>query len=334
MRIPRIAVAAVVALAGAAALMIPVGGGDVGSATEPDRRPVTMDLSAFPETPPAKPLRLLFIHHSVGGQMLADPGPAKALAESIYTTHPNGGGLRRRLQAASYQVFETSYGSSIGEKTDLFDWLPKFRDRMDDVLTTSGNDAHHQGGVANDIVVFKSCYPNNRFMDEGEAPGDPNGPELTLWNAKATLSALLPELARRPDTLFVYMTAPPVAPRGYAQPAWKWLAKKMLGKPSVAANVRRQGAIAREFNDWVASPDGWLKGYAQKNVVVFDLYDVLTGGASNLSRYPTGDGDDSHPSSAGNQQAAERFVGFLNRAVHRAGLDPEDRRSEIQPVKP
>jgi lysophospholipase L1-like esterase len=266
-------------------------------------------------------LRLLFIHHSVGGQMLADPGPAQALADSIYTTHPNGGGLRARLQGATYQVFEASYGSSIGDKTDLFDWLPKFRDRMDDVLTTSGNDAHHASGARNDVVVFKSCYPNNRFLGEGAAPGDPAGPELTVWNAKATLRALLPELARHPDTLFVYMTAPPVAPRGHVEPAWKWLAKKVLGKPSYAAAVRRQGELARAFNDWVASPDGWLAGYPHENVVVFDLYDVLTGGASNLSRFPTGDGDDSHPSSAGNQQAAERFVGFLNRAVHRAGVD-------------
>lgn len=321
MRIPRIAVAGVVALAGAAALMIPVGGDDVGSATDPARRATAMDLSALPDTPPAKPLRLLFIHHSVGGQMLADPGPTVKLADSIYTTHPNGGGLRKRLESARYEVHETSYGSTIGEKTDLFDWLPKFRDRMDDVLATSGNDAKYEGKTRNDIVVFKSCYPNNRFMDEGEAPGDAKGPELTLWNARATMNALLPELARHPDTLFVYMTAPPVAPRGYTEPVWKWMAKKVLRKPPIAAAVRRQGEIAREFNDWVASPDGWLAGYPHRNVVVFDLYDVLTGGASNLSRFPTGDGDDSHPSSAGNQQAAERFVGFLNRAVHRAGLD-------------
>ncbi len=321
MRIPRIAVAGAVVLAGGLALMIPVGGGDVGSAITPDRRPTSMDMSAFPDTPPAKPLRLLFIHHSVGGMMLADPGPAQAMSDSIYTTHPNGGGLRKRLQEATYQVHETSYGSSIGEKTDLFDWLPKFRDHMDAVLTTSANDKHHDGGIKNDIVVFKSCYPNNRFMDEGEAPGDPNGPDLTVWNAKATMKALLPELARQKDTLFVYMTAPPVAPRGYSEPAWKWLARKVMRKPSVAANVRRLGELAREFNDWVVSPDGWLKDYPHRNVVVFDLYDVLTGGASNLSRFPTGDGDDSHPSSAGTQQAAERFVGFLNRAVHRAGLD-------------
>jgi hypothetical protein len=79
--------------------------------------------------------------------------------------------------------------------------------------------------------------------------------------------------------------------------------------------------LAREFNNWLAGKDGWLKDSTLTNVVVFDYYDVLTQhGASNWSRYPTGDGFDSHPSREGNQMAAKAFVPFLNRAVHRAGL--------------
>jgi hypothetical protein len=71
------------------------------------------------------------------------------------------------------------------------------------------------------------------------------------------------------------------------------------------------------------SPEGWLKGYPEKNVVVFDYYDVLTeGGASNLSRFASGDGRDSHPSAEGNQKAAAAFAPFINRAVRRAGLAP------------
>jgi hypothetical protein len=280
-----------------------------------------MDLSSYSDAPPATPLRLLFIHHSVGGQLLAEAGPESALGKSIYVTHPNGGGLRHLLEAASYEVHETSYGSAIGEATDLFDWLPKFRDRMDAVLRTEANDRLYADGRTNQIVVFKSCYPNNRFRGMGHEPGNPAGPELTLANAKATLRALLPELAKQPSVLFVYMTIPPVAPRGYAEPLWKWLAKRVLRRPTTAEAVREQAKIARQLNDWVTAPDGWLAGYPHKNVVVFDYYNVLTDhGASDLLQYATGDGDNSHPSRAGNERAAVDLVRLVNRAVRRAGL--------------
>jgi hypothetical protein len=67
--------------------------------------------------------------------------------------------------------------------------------------------------------------------------------------------------------------------------------------------------------------DGWLKDSGLTNVVVFDYYDLLTDhGTSDLSRYPTDNGNDSHPSHEGNVKATEAFVSFLNRAVRRAGL--------------
>lgn len=318
----RYVVSIAIVLAGAVALAVVRVGASAEAAARvsPTAPAVNMDLSSFSDAPPASPLRLLFIHHSVGGQLLADPGPANALADSIYVMHPNGGGLRRLLEAASYEVHETSYGSAIGEATDLFDWLPKFRDHMDEVLRTEANDRLYADGRTNQIVVFKSCYPNNRFRGMGREPGNPAGPELTLANAKATLRALLPELAKQPSVLFVYVTIPPVAPRGYAEPLWKWLAKTILRRPTTAEAVREQAKIARTLNDWVTSPDGWLAGYELKNVVVFDYYDLLTDhGASNLSRYATGDGDDSHPSRTGNERAAAELVRLLNRAVRRAG---------------
>ena len=64
-----------------------------------------------------------------------------------------------------------------------------------------------------------------------------------------------------------------------------------------------------------------MKDYPLNNVVVFDYYNLLTDdGSSDLLRYPTGGGFDSHPSREGNEKAAEAFVPFLNKAVRRAGL--------------
>jgi len=297
----------VLALAGVG-LLLPMGGGAVdGTPARNGNTPVPLsDLSA---DPPKTPLRLLFIHHSVGGRLLADAGPKQRVDEEIWKAHPEGGGLRALLEKAGYEVHEASYGSAIGDKTDLPDWLPKFRDQMDRVLTIAQNDQALPDGKRHQIVVFKSCFPNNQLDDDA-----------AVETAKKQLASLLPLFEKRPETLFVYLTAPPLAPRVESEPAWKSLARLVMGKPQPKARLAASGPRARALNSWVVSPEGWLKGYAGKNVAAFDLYDILTDGKSDYLAFPTGGGTDSHPSREGNAKAAAAFVPFLNRAVRRAGL--------------
>lgn len=313
-------------LLGAAAL-IPIGGGPLdverGAGTPgdtPGAAPgATMDLSAFSDGAPGRPLRLLFIHHSCGGQLLAEPGPEDGEA-CIYRSHPNGGGLRHALERAGYLVHEASYGSRVGEATDIFDWPAKFQTQMDAILACDHQDTPHPAGVRNDIVAFKSCFPNSDFGGPGQPPGDPAGPELTVANAQAAYRALLPEMGRHPEVLFLAVTAPPLVDRRRPEPVWKLVARRLLGRPSYAPNPA-SGALARRFNDWLKAPDGWLAGYAARNVVVFDYFDVLTDhGAADFARYGSDDGYDSHPSREGNTRAAAELAPLLNRAVRRAGL--------------
>ncbi len=315
MNLRRLLLAAGALAAAAGALLYPVGSG--GAAPGRGARGPSLDLSAVPDGPPPGKVDLLFIHHSCGGQWLAEPGAeAGERASCILERHPNGGGLRARLTANSYAVHEASYGSVVGEKTDLFDWLPKLRDDMPKVLAVDENDRPLPPGRTNQVVVFKSCFPNSDFVGAGAPPGDPRGPELTVANAQATMRAVLPELAKHPGVLFVYLTAPPLAddPPG---PAYRHLARAAKRRLSGRLSPSDAGAHARAFNDWMKSPSGWLSGYALTNVVVFDLFDLLTGeGAANVAAYPSA-GQDSHPASSGNQRATDAFVPFLNRAVHR-----------------
>ncbi|MBU0755641.1 MAG: hypothetical protein KJ645_10915 [Planctomycetes bacterium] len=277
----------------------------------------SLDLSAFSAEPPDRPLRLLFIHHSCGGQLLADPGPEQGV-DCIYTSHPNGGGLRTLLEKNGYEVHEASYNSLLGQETDLFGWEPKFRDLMNEVLACKHQDERHDKGTSNDIVLFKSCYPNNAFIGQGMIPGDPQGPELNLRNAQAAYNALLGHFAENPEVLFVCVTAPPLAPKKKPMPLWKALARRVMGKD---VDMEYQAGLARRFNNWLKARDGWLSEYHGSNVVVWDYYDLLTDhGRSNLSCYPSGDGYDSHPSQKGNEQAAQELLPLLNRAVRRAGL--------------
>jgi hypothetical protein len=298
------------------ALLWPCGGGPVVSPIPPNRAKA-MDLSSFSPAPLPSAVDLVFLHHSIGSQLLADPGPDDEQAG----VHPNGGGLRRALTDSRYRVHEATYGSRLGEHTDLFDWLPKFRDSLPDILRLDRQDTLLPNGVRNRVVMFKSCFPNNYFAGPGSAPGNPEGPALTVANAQATLRALLPIFAQHPDTLFVYLTTPPLVGLAPTEPAWKWLAKTLLGKPTAPEKLAQQGRWSRDFARWATAADGWLLGYALKNVVAFDYFDVLTDeGASDFLRHPSGGGRDNHPNAEGNQRAARAMVPFLNRAVRRCGL--------------
>ncbi|MBN2437460.1 MAG: hypothetical protein JXL20_02550, partial [Deltaproteobacteria bacterium] len=62
---------------------------------------------------PASPVRLIFIHHSTGGNWLAD------LGDGPY------GGLGTALMNNNYYVSATNYGwgpYGIGDRTDIYNW--------------------------------------------------------------------------------------------------------------------------------------------------------------------------------------------------------------------
>ena len=157
-----------------------------------------LDLSKYSDSPPAAPLNLLFIHHSCGGHWLADKGPEDCV-NCICKTHPNGGGLRKLLEQNNYRVHEASYKSIIGDKTDIHDWPPKFRDHMERILRTRMQDELLPEDEKNQVVMFKSCFPNNNFQDDA-----------SVQKAMDAYKSLLPIFEKHPDTLFVAVTAPPL----------------------------------------------------------------------------------------------------------------------------
>jgi hypothetical protein len=276
-----------------------------------------IDLSGFCDSKPEKKKRLLFIHHSCGGQWLADIGEDVPIIPDtcIYKSHPNGGGLRALLGRNNYEVHEAAYKSAIGARTDVCDWNSKFRDMMEDILICDRQDDRYRDhSEKNEIVMFKSCFPNSEIVSEGKGEGDPDSCEKTVTNFKAAYRRLLEYFKTRPDTLFVVVTAPPVINKIPSRT--KEFIKRMIGSEET---VEAMGKRARRFNNWLKDGEsGWLAGYQGKNVVVFDYYDVLTGhGKSDHLIYPTGGGADSHPNAAGNSIASREFVSFLNRSFQR-----------------
>jgi hypothetical protein len=307
-------------------------------------------------SPPAEPVKLVFIHHSCGGNWLADVGE-----------HDQAGGLGQELMSNNYFVSATNYGwgpGSIGSNTDIPDWPdwftgPSSSAILEALYSESGQNICGEGmcfgdwsrlatdpGGENEIVMFKSCYPNSDvYGNPDDPPGSaPNG-DFTVSNFKAVYDDLLTYFETRQDKLFIVITAPPMAEASYvANDAYTPAAGR-------AAN-------ARAFNDWLVSD--WLAGYAHSNLAVFDFYNVLTSNGSSqrvddtstneepndydsrpdgnhhywngseivhaqtvendFSAYPYFSVDpeapdpwcDDHPTAAGNRKATAEFVPLLN----------------------
>jgi hypothetical protein len=280
-----------------------------------------VQAQALNSQPPTTPVRLVFIHHSVGEAWLAD----------------EVGNLRQALNANSYYVTDSNYGwgpaspelgDNIGDHTDTGNWYNWFlgprRDTYmgslysNEILSVGTNTIDNPGGP-NTVVMFKSCYPNGQGIQGNpddpprvSSSTDPNpiwgegaGSEhYTVSNIKGLYRDLLSYFGARQDKLFILIATPP----SYYE-----------------ALSEAEAANARAIHTWLVYH--WLAGYSYNNVAVFDYFNVLTsnggdpdtndlGAATgnhhrlkssqvehviglnhNFSAYPSG--TDSHPTAAG-----------------------------------
>ncbi|MBN1438979.1 MAG: hypothetical protein JW929_06165 [Anaerolineales bacterium] len=293
----------------------------------PDGGPSAVDVS-----PPSETVKLIFIHHSCGENWLADWS----------------GGLGLTLTGNNYFVSDTNYGwgpedpslgGAIGDFTDIGHWWnwflgPSSEEILRALFDESGQHSEYtrmesDPGGENEIVLFKSCFPNSALEGdpvdppaEGASPlqGMDCGSDMhTVANAKRIYLDLLDYFAAHTDKLFIAVTAPPL----------------LDTSPEQAAN-------ARAFNRWLV--EEWLSEYSHANVAVFDFYNVLTSNGGNPNTndldskygnhhrirngqvdYVTGQGGDgsayaeegdSHPTPAGNLKATAEFVPLLNHYYH------------------
>jgi hypothetical protein len=290
-----------------------------GGASPAPARPVAQAINP---DPPIETVKLIFIHHSCGENWLAD----------------GNGGLGIALRDNNYFVSDTNYGwgpDSIGDYTDIGRWWTWFRGPSSSTYLSAlyaefGQHSTYSRltedpGGENQIIMFKSCFPNSNLQGDPDDPVPPiennplrdqdSGSEYhTVANARGIYNDLLNYFATRQDKLFVVVTAPPVQDDTWA-------------------------GNARAFNTWLVQD--WLDGYPYHNVAVFDFYNVLTSNGGNwhtndlgwdtgnhhrcrngaieyitnqgadAAAYPNG-GSDDHPSAAGNKKATGEFVPLLN----------------------
>lgn len=286
----------------------------------------------FDASPPDSTQKLIFIHHSCGENWLSD----------------DNGGLGYALGENNYFVSDTNYGwgpNGIGDATDIPDWLRWFRSDETPTITNALYNEFSNNwygwqyfdrpmadpGGENDIVLFKSCYPNSELWG---SPDDPAGDyaDWTVAGAKYVYNELLQYFLQHPEKLFVVITAPP--------------------------NLNREtGENARAFNNWLVND--WLMPYSGTNVAVWDFYAVLSD-KDNHHRFIDGEIEytnehgngtaaydswgDPHPNTKGNTKATEEFVPMLNIYVNRwltgnpahvfpSGFVPLVTSDEVQPTE-
>jgi hypothetical protein len=307
----------------------PEAGSENGGEVEPTDAQAEPQPSGGEAASPSRP-KLIFVHHSSGENWLSD----------------ENGGLGLALMEHGYFVSDTNYdwgpslsdlGGPIGSFTDTGHWWTWFQGPesgkilqalfVESEQHASYSRLEQDPGGENQIILFKSCFPNSAL--EGSPDDPPTGADnplrgmdsgsgfQTVANAKGIYVDLLEVFAANPDKLFVAITAPP------------------LQEDETTAE---QAANARAFNRWLATE--WLADYPMAKVAVFDFYNVLTSnggspdqndaGASSGNHHRLVDGDveyiydqgsdtsayaypgDSHPTSAGNQKATEEFVPLLD----------------------
>jgi len=266
-------VALLTALTGCAGLLVLTTASPPASSAAP--LPPHVPLADNPN-PPVAPVKLIFIHHSTGGNWLADIGE-----------HDQAGGLGQALMANNYFVSATNYqwgprtdpgdpDTAIGSRTDVPNWPewftgPNRETIMSAVYAENGQNIGDFGnwsrlatdpGGPNEIIMFKSCFPNSNLYG---APNDPPlatpNDEYTVANFKAVYNNILTYFAAHQEKLFIVITAPPLAEGEYV----------VMDNSTPAAE---RAANARAFNNWLLND--WLDSYAHNNVAVFDYYNVLT----------------------------------------------------------
>lgn len=266
--------------------------GDEAAFDEKQENVATEDEQEEEITAPSEAVRLIFIHHSTGENWLAD----------------DNGGLGIALRDNNFFVSDTNYGwgpDSIGDTTDIGHWWLWFRGPDSSTYLEALYEESEQNsdysrlasntGGENEIVMFKSCFPNSALQGNPNASvpviennllkGESSGSEYhTVANAKGIYIDLLEYFKTKTDKLFIVITAPPLSDSTYAD-------------------------NARAFNNWLS--DEWLDNYPENNVAVFDFFDVLADPDTNTLKYPAGEGDD-HPSEEGNVLATDQFVPWLS----------------------
>lgn len=229
---------------------------------------------------------LIFLHHSVGENLILDGKLRERLAQKGYQLWDhayNRDGLTRpdgKRTHTHYGIPETVPGITEGGNTDPEGLAVLFAQPLH-----QPPDNAFSRLLQHPIVIFKSCYPNNALVSDD-----------MLERHKAIYLGIRQVVDQHPEHVFILLTTPPLHP----------------------GETRQEEANrARMLSEWLQS-DAYLKGHP--NLFVFGFYDLLADPATNMLRTEyqrNGNRVDSHPNALASQTIVPTFVDFVDQAIQK-----------------
>jgi hypothetical protein len=252
----------------------------------------------------SRPTRIIFLHHSVGAELLKDGqvraqlrsrAPSIELCDHAYNaprlrSYVKSAVIRRPMLPSHYYGLRDGSGRRVsapftmpGDNTDPDGFAALFAEPVTEPPT---NTLSHL--LRFDVIAFKSCFTILPIRTDTQLEG-----------YKRHYRAVAEALARYPGTLFIPMTPPPLR---------------------ASHTNDEQAARARQLAVWMMS-EGF--GTGRPNVVPFDLFDALAAPAgspqANTLRpeFCRVEDSDTHPNATAGERVAAQWVPLLVNAVER-----------------
>lgn len=229
-------------------------------------------------------LRALFIHHSVGANLI-DQGNIRGL----FTTYNTSAGKSFEFWDQGYRSDGLRDASGVKSSTNLAnptdDTSPNDYYNLWTSTESSWSNLRSQIVSAFGVIAFKSCFTATEALTD----------DATLSQYKTYYLAMRDYFDTQPTRVFIVMSPPPLH--------------------RLNSNAAATATNGRAFADWLDSST-YLSGHA--NLQYFNLFDSLASPTDNMLRYEyEGDhtSDDSHPNQTANEAIAPLFASQLQEAL-------------------
>lgn len=217
---------------------------------------------------------VLFVHHSVGQNLIRQ------------------GGLRERLAESGFRLWDQEYNNRgltgpDGNARGYAYWIPGDNTDPDGYEAIFRQPVHAlpwntlSGILQHEVIVFKSCYPVSDIRDDA-----------ALERYRSHYLAIRSTTDAHRDKLFIVVTPPPLNP---------------------SATSSAAAARARAFADWLGSPE-FLDGHANLFTFdLFGSLEEKdpSSAEAHMLRAEYRDGGDSHPTEAANRAVAPLLADFI-----------------------
>lgn len=221
---------------------------------------------------------LVFLHHSVGANLIAEGHLRDEVTKDGYTFYDHGYNSEG-LTGPDGIALGYSY-SVPGDNTDPEGFAEIFTQKVYNLpINTLSSLLQHE------VIIIKSCFTGSQIPSDEQLEMD-----------KASYLEIRESMAKHPNTLFIILTSPPLNP---------------------AETSPDEARRAYELAGWLAAP-GFIAGYDNIYIFdLYGLLAEDTPGAKDeymlTAKYRNG--ADSHPNQAANDMLGPALSQFINDTV-------------------